>query len=203
MEGQGSHRHLGGPVLPDAVSEGPHGPDIGEVMAAHIRRQPLEPGGLEEYTRRLTVRQQHQHLGHEDRQPGIAKMRVVQNTASHKPPGGGVEQEEPLLGALISDDVLNLVHDVGGQGQDQVIVTVVGGDDAVTAKKSLNVLKIDFGPVLVENGETEVTMPWGGRRRGGAGWGGGQGHRRQKIRIRNVHVGCVQSISKTGHHCSN
>ena len=65
---------------------------------------------------------------------------------SHDPPGGGVEQEEPLLGALIRipgsgggnllDDVLNLVHDVGGQGRDQVIVTVVGGDDAVTAKRA-------------------------------------------------------------------
>ena len=95
-------------------------------------------------------------------------MRVVQNTASHDPPGGGVEQE-PLLGALIRIpgcsggnllyDVLNLVHDLGEQGQDQVIVMVVGGDDAVTAKKSLNVLKIDLGPILLKTGRRMWRCP--------------------------------------------
>ena len=55
---------------------------------------------------------------------GIDEVQVVQNKASHDPPGGGVEQQEPLLGALIGitgsgggnllDDVLDLVHDVAG-----------------------------------------------------------------------------------------
>ena len=45
----------------------------------------------------------------------------------------------------------NLVHDVSGQGWDQVIITVVGGDDSVTAKKGLNMFEINFRQVLVEH----------------------------------------------------
>ena len=99
-------------------------------------------------------------------------MRVVENTAGYHPPRGGVEQEETLLGAIIGvhggsggnlfDDVLDLVHDIAGQGWNQVIITVVGGDNAVTAKKSLNMLKINFRPVLVECGKANVAMTRGG-----------------------------------------
>ena len=65
MKGQGS-----GPGFPDAVGKSCHGPDIGEVMGgyltAHLRRESLQPGGLEEDTRWLTSQQKRQHLGHED-----------------------------------------------------------------------------------------------------------------------------------------
>ena len=75
-------------------------------------------------------------------------MWVVKNMAGHHPPRGGVEQEEALLGALIRvpgggggnllNDVLDFAHDIGGQGQNQLIITVLGGDDAAMVKKGLN-----------------------------------------------------------------
>ena len=36
---------------------------------------------------------------------------------------------------------------------------VVGGDDTVTAKKSLNVLKIDLGPILLKTGRRMWRCP--------------------------------------------
>ena len=51
-------------------------------------------------------------------------MRVVENAAGHYPPGGGVEKEKTLFGALVGvhgggsgdllDAFLDLVHDVAG-----------------------------------------------------------------------------------------
>ena len=102
-------------------------------------------------------------------------MWVVENPAGHHPPRGSVEEEETLLGALVGvpgggggnllNDVLDLVHDVAGQGRNQIVIAVIGGADTVTAKKSLNMLEINFGPVLVERRKANVAKTRGRRRR--------------------------------------
>ena len=99
---------------------------------------------------------------------------MVTNTAGHHPSRRGVEQEKALLGALIRvpssgdgnllDDVLDFIHDIGRQGRNQVIIAVIGGDDTVTTEQSLNVLKINFGHVLVEHWEANMLVPRGGQR---------------------------------------
>ena len=102
-------------------------------------------------------------------------MWVVEDAAGHHPLRGGVEKEEALFGALVGvhssgsgdllNDVLDLVHDVAGQGWDQVVIVVIRGDDAVTAKKSLYMLEINFRMVLVEGRKADVAMARRWRRR--------------------------------------